>query len=67
MDKQAFVAALAEFLVERQSVKSVQLECGSPTAKEWAALRATTPIQGYPTKAEAVKQLSEWLGIPMSA
>lgn len=64
MDKQAFVAALADYLVTDQARKSILLEMGKPEAKQWAALRATTPLQGYPTLEEAKAQLTAWLGIP---
>lgn len=56
-----FVKALAKFLVDGQASKSIRLEMGEELAKEWAALRQTTPIFGYPTVEEAEKILLEWL------
>jgi hypothetical protein len=62
-DKQRFVLALANYLVEGQSIRSIKLQMGDPAAQEWARLRATTPLHGYPTLNEAIKVLSAWLGI----
>jgi hypothetical protein len=61
--KQEFVRELAKFLVEKQAEKSIRLEMGDPNAKQWAALRGKTPLHGYPTVAEAEKQLADWLGV----
>lgn len=62
MKKELFVKALAEYLVKDQAAKSIRLGMNSPTALEWAKLKNTTPLQGYPTIEEAEKTLSEWLG-----
>jgi len=64
-DKKEFVKTLAKFLVEGQASKSIKLEMGEESAKEWSVLRQTTPIFGYPTVAEAEAQLSEWLEISL--
>lgn len=63
--KETFVRRLAAFLVKDQAAKSIRLEMGRPDAKEWAHLRAATPISGWPTEQEAVETLSKWLGIEM--
>jgi len=64
MLKELFVRELAKYLCEGQAGKSIKLEMGQPEAKQWAALRGTTPLVGYPTVEEAEKRLAEWLGIP---
>lgn len=56
-----FVRQLAVYLVDKQAMKSIQLEMGNPAAKEWSALRFVTPLSGYPTVDEAEKQLTAWL------
>lgn len=61
--KKLFVKALAEYLVKDQASKSIRLGMNSPTAVEWAKLRSTTPLQGYPTQEEAEATLSKWLGV----
>ncbi len=58
-----FVRALAEYLVGDQAKRSIALEAGDRNAKQWSALRATTPLFGYPTLDEAEKTLSDWLFI----
>lgn len=60
--KNRFIKRLAEYLVKDQAKKSIQLEMGSPAAKEWAALRRETPLFGYPTVEEAERTLTEFLG-----
>ena len=60
-DRERFVVALAKFLVENQAAKSINLQMGQVSAKEWAALRSTTPLTGYPTCQEAEGILREWL------
>jgi hypothetical protein len=59
--KDEFIKALAEFLVNDQGLKSIQLEVGGTFAKEWAHLRSTTPLFGYPTVEEAEQVLRDWL------
>lgn len=56
-----FIRALAEYLAGDQALKSIELEMGKPSAKEWAKLRNWSPLFGYPTVEEAEKQLSEFL------
>jgi hypothetical protein len=60
--KKKFIKRLAEYLVKDQAKKSIQLEMGSFDAKEWAALRSLTPLNGYPTVEEAERILMEFLG-----
>ena len=59
--KDAFLKALANYLVRDQAKRSIQLEMGSLDAKEWAAIRALTPLMGYPSVDEAVQVLKEFL------
>lgn len=59
--KNEFIRALAEFLVEDQSIKSINLQLGKEGAEEWAKLRRHTPLQGYPTVPEAIEILTEFL------
>jgi len=58
-----FVRALARYLVADQAGQSIGLQLGNPAAKEWAKLRGTTPLFGYPTVEEAERQLADWLGL----
>ena len=60
-DRIEFVHALAAFLAGGQAMKSIELQMGKESAKQWAALRATTPLFGYPTIEEAEQTLREWL------
>lgn len=66
-DKKEFVRKLAIYLVERQANKSIILTVDhrDRDALEWAAMRRTTPLFGYPTVDEAVRELADWLGIDM--
>jgi hypothetical protein len=65
----AFVKALAEFLAGNQAAKSIslQVECESKLprpvnwAQEWAKLRGTTPLFGYPSVDEAEKEIRRFL------
>jgi len=61
--RRAFVRQLAVYLADKQALRSIALEMGEQHAKEWAALRATTPLFGYPTMDEAEQQLAKWLGL----
>ncbi len=46
--KTEFVKRLAQFLCHDSARKSMLLQSGKePMAKEWAALRAVTPLQGW--------------------
>lgn len=61
-DKEKFIAALAEYLAgTNQAHMSILLEMGKPEAKQWAAIRSTTPLFGYPSVEEAIEQLTEFL------
>lgn len=59
--KERFIRQLAQFLAGNQARKSIELEMGKESAKEWAALRATTPLFGYPSVDEAEATLREFL------
>lgn len=61
--RKLFLKELTKFLVDKQSEKSVMLQLGRPLAKEWAELRSTTPLFGYPNLKEAEQVLGEFLGI----
>lgn len=63
-----FVKALAEYLAGNQAGKSIMLQVEVqggraivPWAQEWAAVRNATPLMGYPTVAEAEKELARFL------
>jgi hypothetical protein len=58
-----FVQRLAEYLVRDQGEQSIRLQMGDPHAKQWASLRAATPLFGYPEVGEAEEKLARWLGI----
>lgn len=65
---QGFIKALAVLLVKNQEGKGIALLMPDgvvPWAREWAALRQNTFLQGSPTLEEAEKALSEQLGINM--
>lgn len=65
---QEFIKALAVLLVKNQVSKGIALAApsgGIPWAREWAALRQQTRLQGYPTVEEAEKELAEQLGVSM--
>jgi hypothetical protein len=59
--KKAFIKELARFLASNQAERSIKLQMGKQSAKEWAALRGTTPLFGYPTLEEAETVLTEFL------
>ena len=59
--KKAFIRRLAVFLAGDQARKSIELQMGKPSAREWAELRDLTPLFGYPTVDEAESQLTEFL------
>lgn len=63
--KQRFIRELAYYLVGNQVMKSIALQAGDEDAKQWATIRGTTPLYGYPTVGEAEMTLSDWLGIPL--
>ena len=65
--KALFIDTLAEFLAGNQVGKGIELQLNPRPApltawpQEWAKLRDATPLFGYPTVEEAVKQLTEFL------
>jgi len=59
--QEEFIKALAKFLAGDPATKSIELELGKQWAKEWAALRQTTPVGGYCSVADAEVVLKEWL------
>ncbi len=61
MEKEAFIAQLAEFFVVNAGRMSIGLATNDPMATEWANLRNTTPLQGYPTIEESIQILTEFL------
>ena len=70
LKKQQLIQQLAHFLCDNAGAKSIALQMdglrpqGDPRpafGKEWAALRAASPITGYATYEEAVTQLTELL------
>lgn len=61
--KQRFLRLLAKYMADDQAMKSIELEMGKAHAKEWAELRQSTTLFGYPTVREAEVELGQWLGI----
>jgi len=60
--KKEFIRELAEFLAGPHQVgKSIELQMGKASAREWAALRSATPLSGYPTVDEAEAVLTKFL------
>jgi hypothetical protein len=60
--KKEFIRALAEFLVGNEARKSIELQMGKESAKEWSKLRSATPLFGYyPNIEKAVKELEKFL------
>lgn len=55
--RDAFIRALAEYLVNDQARKSIELEMGKPCAVEWAKVRNLSPVRGWATVDEAVASL----------
>lgn len=62
--KQRFIRALAAYLSSDLARKSIELQMGKPSAKEWASLRSETPLHGYQTIDEAEQVLGKFLGVP---
>lgn len=60
-NKDLFIEKIAKYLVENQVHKSIELQMGKASAKEWAEIRGTTPLFGYPTVEEAIEQLKKFL------
>lgn len=61
--KKIFLKRLTKYLVFNQAFKSMELQMGKESANEWADLRGSTPLFGYPSVEEAEQILGEWLGI----
>jgi hypothetical protein len=68
--KQQIILALADFLVANQAGKSILLQQESTrpsddprprVMKEWAKLREVFGIHGWPSREEAIKDLTELL------
>ena len=60
--KKEFIRILAEFLVGNEAKKSIELQMGKESAKEWSKLRNATPLFGYyPDINKAIKELEEFL------
>jgi hypothetical protein len=62
--KREFVRALAEYLAGNQAGKSILLQMGGMAgefAREWAKVRAASPLDGYPTVEEAEEILTAFL------
>lgn len=60
--KEAFIKRFAEYLAgEGVAGKSIKLQLGDKAAMEWSELRGLTPLFGYPTVAEAIQTLTEFL------
>jgi len=60
--KKEFIRILAEFLVGNEAKKSIELQMGKESAKEWSKLRGATPLFGYyPDVEKAIKELEEFL------
>lgn len=60
-EQEEFLEALAQYLAGDQAHMSILLQMQRPEAKVWAKLRGTTPLFGYPTVAEATKELRKFL------
>lgn len=59
--KEKFIKELAKYLVENQVQKSMELQMGKESAKEWANLRGFSGLHGYPTVEEAEEHLKKFL------
>jgi hypothetical protein len=59
--KQAFIKELAKFIAGDSARKSIELQMGKESAKEWAKLKMASPVFGYATVEEAEKQLTDFL------
>lgn len=59
--KAQFIHELAKYLVGDQAKKSIELQMGKESAKQWAKLRSATPLFGYPTVEEAEAELTKFL------
>lgn len=61
-DRDAFIEALADYLIGDQTEMSVKLSMHLPEAEAWAKLRNLTPLFGWVEKDEAVRTLKDFLG-----
>ena len=59
--KRRFTKQLAIYLVGDQAHKSIELQMGKESARQWSELRSRTPLFGYPTVKEAEEILAEFL------
>lgn len=59
--QETFLDAITDYLVGNQALQSIQLAAGKQSAVQWAAVRATTPLSGYPTIPEAKEVLRKFL------
>ena len=59
--KNVFIMELAEFIAGNQARKSIELQMGKESAKEWAKLRGASPVFGYGTVDEAYEVLVDFL------
>lgn len=64
-NQEAFLKALAKFLVQHEAEMSMGLALNRVDAQRWSALRSTTPLRGYYPNdqglAQAEKVLSQFL------
>ncbi len=58
-----FLDAIAGYLVDDQAKKSIELQMGKDSAKEWAQVRSVSGVSGYATKDEALVIIRRVLGI----
>lgn len=60
--KQEFIKELAEYLAgDDQALKSIRLALGTEDARQWAKLRAASPLFGWCSAEEAERELTEFL------
>lgn len=59
--KKEFTRTLAHFLVDNQAAKGLLLASGDALAQEWAVLRASSGVFGYPDFEDTLKQLEDLL------
>ena len=59
--RKVFIMELAEFIAGNQARKSIELQMGKESAKEWAKLRGASPVFGYGTVDEAYEVLLDFL------
>lgn len=61
--KELFIEELAEYLAgSRVAHMSIRLQMGgNEESLQWKKLRELSPLFGYPTKEEAIKELAKFL------